>query len=751
MSLKLDTPIQFVKGVGPKLGDVLRKKGVETVQGLLEWYPRAYEDRRAARNIASLRPEEVVSLRAQVVRVSSFNMGNSKRKIYDVTVRDGSGKVHCKFFRTPYKGYFERFQPNQNVRVIGKVTHYRGQIEFHHPDIQDDSGDDGAGDQDMLIPVYPESEGLTNRQIRKLVDLALDEVKLVYASELQGTPGAAASATGAAAKGPKLGKSALGARLPTAVRNRNSTGSIYEPPAPIRIEKIPPWLREKYDLVGRFEAIENLHHPPQDAGPEFVEQTSPYHRRVIFEEFFWLELYLAARKSGLKRESAPAFDKHVEMVELLKKSLPFSLTRAQLRAFDEVVDDLAKPHPMHRLVQGDVGSGKTLVALMSSLVAIGNGFQAAIMVPTEILAEQHYQNAKKFLEPLGITVGLLTGSMRTSERNQTYEMLKNGMIQICVGTHALIQDVVEFRQLGLVIIDEQHRFGVHQRGQLKQKGMAPHFLVMTATPIPRTLAMTVYGDLDVSIIDELPAGRSPIVTRVTYENKRPQVMKFLKEQLSKGRQAYVVYPLVEESEKIDLKDAMTQYELLKTELPEYTVGLLHGKMKSDEKDEVMRQFRAGQFQVLVSTTVIEVGVDVPNANLMMIEHAERFGLSQLHQLRGRVGRGEHKSYCVLMLGRAVSDESRARCEIMEQTTDGFRIAEADLEIRGPGEFLGARQSGLPGFKMANLVRDVKILQEARAAAFEVLQRDSALLKDEHRWLREELLRAHGATALASVG
>lgn len=794
MALKLDTPVQFIKGVGPKLGDVLRKKGVVTVQDLLEWYPRAYEDRRAARNIASLRPDELVSLKARVVRVSSFNMGASKRKIYDVTVTDGTGKIHCKYFRVPYKGYFERFQPNQQVRVIGKVTHYRGQIEFHHPDIQDDKGDEGEEQDNQIIPIYPESEGMTNRQLRKLVEHSITELKRELpelarrgagaSSGLDvgsGAGGAFDSSNGdgearvnryakegyvaEAPSGPKMGKSALGGRLPTSVRKKSgtvpyqrpgtvaavmATSAIPEGPGPI--EKIPTWLREKYELVERFEAIETLHLPPADAGPEFVDQTSKYHRRIIFEEFFWLELFLAAKKSGLKREEAPVFKPKLDLVEKLKANLPFKFTGAQDRALKDIVGDLGKGHPMHRLVQGDVGSGKTLVALASALVAHQNGFQTAIMVPTEILAEQHDQNAKKFLEPLGLTVGLLTGSMKTSERNQTYEMLKKGMIDVVVGTHALIQEAVEFKNLGLVIIDEQHRFGVQQRSELKRKGISPHFLVMTATPIPRTLAMTVYGDLDVSIIDELPAGRSPIVTRVTYESKRAQVMKFLTDQLKTGRQAYVVYPLVEESEKIDLKDAVSAYEEMQAQLaPDFKVGLLHGKMKSDEKDDVMRRFRAREFDVLVSTTVIEVGVDVPNANLMLIEHAERFGLSQLHQLRGRVGRGEHKSYCVLMLGNAVSEESKQRTQIMEQTTDGFKISEADLQIRGPGEFLGARQSGLPGFKMANLVRDVKILQEARTAAFEVLEKDPQLNSLENRTLRDELLKTHGNTALASVG
>ncbi|MES2962948.1 MAG: ATP-dependent DNA helicase RecG [Bdellovibrionota bacterium] len=759
MDLKLDTPVQFIKGVGPKLGDVLRKKGVTTVLDLLEWYPRAYEDRRAARTIASLKPEELVSLKARVVRVSSVNMGASRRKMYDVTVTDGTGKIHCKFFRVPYKGYFERFQPNQQVRVIGKVTYYRGQIEFHHPDIQDDAaGEDTEESQNELIPVYPESEGMTNRQLRKLVQYAIGEIKTGFskpAPEVRRNRYAPESKTvpyvPPSSSGPRM---AGGGRLPTSVKkSRPGSQAMPEiPEGPGPIDKFPDWLREKYSLPDRFEALENLHQPPNDAGPEFVDQNSKYHRRIIFEEFFWLELYLATKKSGLKKESAPAFKPKLALVEKLRESLPFKLTGAQDRSLEEIVRDLAKPHPMHRLVQGDVGSGKTLVALAASLVAHENGYQSAIMVPTEILAEQHYQNAVKFLEPLGLTIGYLTGSMKAAERKQTYEMLRNGLIHFVVGTHALIQEEVEFKNLGLVIIDEQHRFGVHQRSELKRKGLSPHFLVMTATPIPRTLAMTVYGDLDVSVIDELPPGRSPVITRVTYESKREQVMGFLKDQLKTGRQAYVVYPLVEESEKIDLKDAVSAYEQLQADLePEYHVGLLHGKMKPDEKDEVMRKFRAKEFDVLVSTTVIEVGVDVPNANLMLIEHAERFGLSQLHQLRGRVGRGQHKSYCVLMLGHAVSDESRARTQIMEQTTDGFKIAEADLAIRGPGEFLGARQSGLTGFKMANLVRDVKILQESRTAAFEVVETDPSLSKPENRNLRDELLKTHGATALASVG
>lgn len=705
--LKFDTPIQFIKGVGPKLGDRFKDHGVFTVQDLLEWYPRAYEDRRAARSIASLKPDELVSLRAEVVSVKSFNLGKSRRKVWDVVVRDGSGKIHCKYFRVPYKGYFERFQPLSKVRVIGKVLHYRGQIEFHHPDIQDDAPETLA-DDDVVVPIYPETEGLTNRQLRKLIGFVLEELK------------------------------------------KNPEGR-----AP---DRLPKWLLEKLELPARFESLDKIHRPPKDATTAFTELKSPYHRRLIFDEFFWLELWLASRKEGLAREPGLPFEPKLELSERLQRSLPFALTGAQLRTFQEVVKDLTAhvpPKPMHRLVQGDVGSGKTLVALMSALVAIENGYQVALMVPTEILAEQHFRTARRLLEPLGISVGLFTGSLKSAERNQAQRLLELGALHLAVGTHALIEDAVMFQNLGLVIVDEQHRFGVHQRAKLKNKrpteDRTPHFLVMTATPIPRTLAMTVYGDLDVSVIDELPKGRSPIQTRVGYESHREKMLDFVRAQIEKGRQAYFVYPLVEESEKIDLKNAMTEFETLKMEFPDRKLGLLHGRMKPDEKEEVMRSFRAGDFHILVATTVIEVGVDVPNANVMVIEHSERFGLSQLHQLRGRVGRGEHKSFCMLMMGRAVSEEARERVRVMEETTDGFVISERDLEIRGPGEFLGTRQSGLPGFKLANIVRDARILQEAREAAFEIFRRDSELRAQDHRALREELKRAHGITSLAAIG
>ncbi|MCB0350689.1 MAG: ATP-dependent DNA helicase RecG [Bdellovibrionales bacterium] len=688
MDLTADTHIQYLKGVGPKLGDVLRKRGVGTVGELLEWFPRGYEDRRKARSIASLEADQIVSIEATIINVRSVQMGRSHRKMYEVIIGDTTGKIACKYFRVPYRGYFERFSTHQKVRVAGKVTLYRSRLEFHHPDIQPIFEDDVTA-EDKLIPIYTETEGLSPFKLRKLMEVAIEEL----------------------------------------VAKQKAIREVF-----------PQWIREKYNLLTRAEALKLIHQPPPQAGEEFLNFISPAQRRIIFEEFFWLELYMTIEKMGIKRESAPAFLKGSALAKKLENSLPFQLTGAQKRVFEEIYQDLCIPHPMHRLVQGDVGSGKTLVAFMSACVAKESGYQTALMAPTEILAEQHFKNAEKFLAPLGVRVGLLIGHLKAKEHREICEQLANPEIDLVIGTHALIEDTVEFKNLGLVVIDEQHRFGVEQRNKLK-KNIYPHFLVMTATPIPRTLAMTVYGDLDISTVDELPPGRTPIVTRKTFASKRDQVFSFMKEQIDKGRQAYVIYPLVEESEKIDLKDAVSEFESLKKRFPDLNIGLLHGKMKSDEKDAIMNEFRENKIHVLVSTTVIEVGVDVPNANIMIIEHAERFGLSQLHQLRGRVGRGEFKSYCVLVLGYAVSEDSIHRADVIESTNDGFKIAEADLEIRGPGEFLGRRQSGLPGFKMANLVRDISILKDARSAAIELVSIDPELVKVENS-LMKAALREH---------
>jgi len=694
-NLSLETDIQYIKGVGPKLAAVFYKNGIKTVKDFIENYPRAYEDRRAARQIATLQENDIVSLKAIVVSVSSYSMGRSSRKIYDVLIRDGSGQIRCKFFRVPYKGYFERFKPHQEIRVVGKVTNYRGRLEFHHPDIKDIEPDEDL--KDILMPIYVETEGIASQKIHKLIQSCFLQIK--------------------------------------------------EFPA----EKLPAKVVQKNELIANGQALYEMHFPVVEWAEKYHQFSSRAHRRIIFEEFFWLELYLASKKAGLKKESSAVIRAagHFER-EILKK-LPFDLTNAQKNAIAEIKKDMLSGHPMNRLVQGDVGSGKTMVSFIAAVTVFEAGFQSCLMAPTEILAEQHFKNAQKTFAEVGLVAGLLTGKTKAKERQEILEKLANGEIHFLIGTHALIEDWVQFNKLGLVIIDEQHRFGVQQRGQLKNKGQSPHFLIMTATPIPRTLAMTVYGDLDVSIINEMPKGRTPIQTRVITESKRGQAVQFMVEQIQKGRQAYVVYPLVEESEKIDLKNATDEYEKLKNQFPKIRFGLLHGKMKPAEKDEVMDLFRKHQIDILVSTTVIEVGVDVPNANLMMIEHSERFGLSQLHQLRGRVGRGEHKSYCVMIMGYAVSQETKQRVEFMEKTTDGFKVAEFDLEIRGPGEFMGAKQSGLPGFKMANLVRDFEILKLARDTAFELLQTDPDLKRPEHQEVRKELLKSLGPEALAGIG
>ena len=693
MAISLDTSIQFIKGVGPKLAELFARKGLKTVQDFVEFYPRSYEDQRQARNIASLKPGETVSLKAQIVKVASVPLGKSTKRIYDVTLRDASGMIHCKFFRVPYKGYFERFTPLKEVRVVGEVKDYRGRIEFHHPDIRDIEPDEEL--QDQLIPLYIELEGTSSNKIMKLIRGALAQVE------------------------------------------------------PWPAENFPDFIMKKYELMPRKKALAEIHSPSIEQGTDFLVFKAPAQRRIIFEEFFWLELFLAAKKTGLQREKGPVIETDGEWVKQVIQNLPFRMTKAQERSYQEIQKDMQGPHPMNRLVQGDVGSGKTLVCLLACTQAAQAGFQSCLMVPTEILAEQHFKNTQKYLSQ-NIRAALLTGKTKPAERRELLKKLEFGEIDLLIGTHALLEDDVCFNNLGLVIIDEQHRFGVEQRGTLKVKGKNPHFLIMNATPIPRTLAMTVYGDLEVSLIDELPPGRSPIQTRVAYQNKRKPAFDFMRDQIAKGRQAYVIYPLVEESEKIDLKNAVEEFETLKAEYPDLRFGLLHGRMKPAEKDEVMDKFRSQEFQVLISTTVIEVGVDVPNATVMIVEHSERFGLSQLHQLRGRVGRGEHKSYCILMLGYAVSDEARARVEFMEKTTDGFKIAEFDLEMRGPGEFLGTRQSGLAGFKMAHLVRDFPILLQAREAAFEVMKKDPALKFPDHKSLKEELFKAHGPAALASI-
>ncbi|MDZ4676884.1 MAG: ATP-dependent DNA helicase RecG [Oligoflexia bacterium] len=701
MSLELDTPVQFIKGVGPKVSSLLARKDIHNVGDVLQWFPRTYEDRRSAKSINQLMPGTLCSFVAQVQHYRMIPMGRTRRMIHEVLLRDDTGQITGKWFRVPFKSYFESFKPKTLVRVTGEVKEYRGSKEIHHPDIRvlDEAGDEVGEDKDAgLLPIYSETEGLNQKLIRKIVQTALSNV-----------------------------------------------GSLVE-------ETMPEWILRKYGLPPLKEALLKVHKPGEEDVKAWQEFQTPHQRRLIFEEFFWLELHLARTRHGMIKEKAPALRALTTLSQGIRKQLEFTLTEGQEKTLADITGDVIHPHPMHRLVQGDVGCGKTVVAFLAAAMVIENGFQVAIMAPTEILAEQHFTKAQSLFANLGINVAFLSGGQKEKDAKVVREGIENGKFQLVVGTHALIQEGVNFNNLGFVIIDEQHRFGVKQRAQLKQKGISPHFLIMTATPIPRTLAMTVYGDLDVSIIKEMPKGRLPITTKVTYESKRNLVYDFVRGQLERGRQAYVIYPLVEETEKLDLKNATDMAKTLSEEFKPHSVGLLHGRLKSIEKENLMHQFKAGELRVLVSTTVVEVGVDVPNASVMVIEHAERFGLSQLHQLRGRVGRGIHKSYCILLAGRAQSDEAKRRLEVMAQTQDGFKIAEEDLIIRGPGEFLGTRQSGLPGFRLANLVRDVETLTEARKAAFEILEKDPDLKSPDNKLIHEAVFsRKKSVLLFATIG
>lgn len=477
------------------------------------------------------------------------------------------------------------------------------------------------------------------------------------------------------------------------------------------------------------------------------------HQALAFDEFFFWELGLALKKQGVLKEEGVAFKVTHRYTKELVRLLPFELTTAQRRVLAEIKADMMAPHPMHRLVQGDVGSGKTLVALMAALIAVENGYQVAIMAPTEILAEQHWHTIHRWCSQMGLEVTLLTASLKGKAKKDALEQAADGTAQIIIGTHAVIQEKVEFANLGLGVIDEQHRFGVLQRGVMKKKGANPDILVMTATPIPRTLAMTLFGDLELSVIDEMPPGRLPIETRIFFESRRLKLYDMIRDQVRLGRQAYIIYPLVEESEKTDLKAASQMAEHLQVDIfPELRIGLLHGRLSPVEKEAVMASFVSQHFDILVSTTVIEVGIDVPNASVMVIEHAERFGLSQLHQLRGRVGRGRDKSYCILMTSGKLSEDGEKRLRVMESTGDGFRIAEADLEIRGPGDFLGTRQAGMPDFRVANILRDGSLLEKARQAAFDLLENDRELINPLHAPLHDELLRRWGKRLeLAAIG
>lgn len=681
--------IQYVKGVGPVRAKLFNKLGIHTVEDLLNHIPFRYEDRGNLKPVKELLLDwyslkdyaSYQTVHGKVISTRIIITPRQRRKIFEATIGDGSGFITAKWFNQPYlKGVFKK---DSTVVLSGHVRldNYSHELYLDSPEYEIiDPEDDELIHTGRIVPVYRLTQGLSQKIFRGIIKGVLET------SCLQ--------------------------------------------------EILPEEVIKRYHLPFRNEAINHIHFPPKGTDIDKLNKgvTIP-HKRISFEEFLLLETGLAMRKTAVTKESGIAFMVDCPLKDRLYSMLPFKLTQSQDRVISEIEADMASPHPMNRLLQGDVGSGKTVVALAAMVIAVGSGYQAAMMVPTEVLAEQHYMNIKTYLDNLNVKSAILKSGIKARYKEAILQDVSEGKIDILIGTHALLEEGVLFNRLGLAVIDEQHKFGVLQRAVLKKKGYTPDVLIMTATPIPRTLAMSVYGDLDLSVIDELPPGRMPVTTRWLYGNNRKEAYYLMQEELKKGRQAYVVYPLVEESEKVDLKSATEMAERLQKSFPEYKVGLLHGRMKSSEKEDVMAGFKRNDINILVSTTVIEVGVDVPNASVMVIEHAERFGLSQLHQLRGRVGRGSSQSFCMLLTSGNITDEGQRRLGIMEKTNNGFEIAEEDLAIRGPGELFGTRQAGIPELKVANIIRDVKILEAARKEAFEIISKDPLLNHPEHKSLR----------------
>ncbi|HZW36810.1 MAG: ATP-dependent DNA helicase RecG [Deltaproteobacteria bacterium] len=689
--------IQFVKGVGPRLAERLAARGIRTTQDALFFFPRGYEDRRHVLPLRALKPGMTVPVKGTVVGIQGGQKGFGGPRVFEVVLSDGTGRLSAKWFHF-HPSLKERFKVGESVLLCGTVRVFQFHPEMHHPEILGAAEEHDPIHVGRIVPVYPEVEGVPPRVLRRI------QWEVI----------------------------------------RNHASSVKE--------FFPRWMLDEARVPQIHESLSGLHFPPADAdAATLLSFSSPAQQRLIFGELFYIQWELARRRAGVMKEAALPLHWDKEIVDEIKRRLPFALTGAQRRVVNEILKDLSRPHPMHRLLQGDVGSGKTIVAWIAALVAWRKGAQAALMAPTEILAEQHYARFLTLCRDLPVRIVLLTSSLAAKQREGLRAQVREGKAHIVIGTHAIIQEGVEFLQLGLGIVDEQHRFGVLQRAALRGKAKtAPHLLVMTATPIPRTLAMTLYGDLDVSVIDEMPPGRTPVETRVVPERGRGAAWARVRKELAEGGRAYIVLPLVEESEKLTLRDATKTAERVREAFPEIGVGLLHGRMKAEEKEEVMHRFQEGEVRILVSTTVVEVGIDVPEATVMLIEHAERFGLSQLHQLRGRVGRGSRPSVCFLFVEGPQGEDAVARLSVMEKTTDGFRIAEEDLKIRGPGDFAGVRQSGIPDLVFSDIVRDARMLSRSREIASELLVRDPGLAHPEHaalaRWIASK-----EAAALPTVG
>jgi len=703
--LDLSTPLMYLKGVGPARAAMLEAKGLKVVEDLLTYAPFRYEDRSNVKSLADLAPGEMATVLAEVrtTKVSGFQRRNLG--LFQATFTDASrGVLAAKWFHGAYLA--DVLAPGQKVALFGKVEFdtYTGNLAMMHPEYEilaEDEDGDASLHTGRIVPVYEAAGKVTTRALRTLIHRILESV------------------------------------------------------APFADDPVPDHIRARLKLPDRWNAIRELHFPPPESDLRVLNAfRSPSQYRLIFEEFFWLECGLELKRAKARLQPGIQFALTDRARDRIKAMLPFRPTGAQKRVLAEIAHDMAEPHPMYRLLQGDVGSGKTLVAAEAAIIAIENGYQVVVLAPTEILATQHFFYFKKLFQKLDYVTILVTGSSPARDKVQLKKLAAAGLAHVVVGTHALLEADVEFKRLGLAIVDEQHRFGVEQRQALLEKGTdkgtPPDVLVMTATPIPRTLALTIYGDLDVSVIDELPPGRKPIVTSHVTEDRVEQVYSFLKQQIALGRQAYVVYPVIEESETQAMKAAQKMHQhLSELVFPSLSVGLLHGRMPAADKEAAMEKFQRGETKILVSTTVIEVGVDVPNASVMVIEQAERFGLAQMHQLRGRVGRGAEQSYCILVTAK-MSELARERVRTLVESGDGFYIAEMDMKLRGPGEFFGTRQSGLPSLQIGSIVRDADVLEVARneAAAFVAHPPSEQDLRRAVTFIRDHWQRRYG---LVQVG
>ncbi len=670
---ELDMSLQYLKGVGPARFEILKKLGLNTVEDILNYFPRDYEDRGNYKKICELIDGETAAIKAIIKTNVSEQRVRRNMAIYKVIAEDGTGNIILTWFNQPY--IKKQLRVGEEYSFYGKVKNTLGRIEIQSPVFEKPEASKNTG---KIIPIYPLTNGITQNVFRGIVELAV----------------------------------------------KSSLEEVQE--------SIPDWILKRHNLPSFKWAMENIHFPAM------LDDFEKARKRIAFDELLTMQLALLRfKEKGNEDREGIAFSIDENIDDLLG-TLPYKLTNAQMRVWNEINKDMCSRKSMNRLVQGDVGSGKTVVATLAMYKAVKNGYQAAMMAPTAILARQHYEGIKKMVEPFGMTVELLISDITKKNKTLILERLKNGEIDILIGTHALLEENVEFKNAGLVITDEQHRFGVRQRSVLSAKGNLTDTLVMTATPIPRTLAIILYGDLDISIIDELPPGRQKIDTYAVRRNMDERINAFINKELTAGRQAYIVCPLVEESEHMEgVKSVVEQFEYYKNVLGQYKVEMLHGKMKAKEKDDIMQRFKQGEINAIISTTVIEVGVDVPNSTLMIIENAERFGLAQLHQLRGRVGRGKHKSYCILKY-EGNSDVVRQRMEIMQKSNDGFVISEKDLEIRGPGEFFGTRQHGIPEFKVANLFVDIPILKDAQEIANQIIEDDPKLEKPENTILLRKI-------------